>query len=522
MVGRWLMAQQTRLVWALSVSLFILGALVTIFFRYPGLDQSFLFLIAWEYVSGKELYVDIYDLPSSVFLHSIPVLLHTWLGWPLVVSWDVFVFLLCSLGGLLYATLVSGNFLWPGLIWAATSLLTFDDYIVGQREFWFILFWVPYLAARLRIIPAAHVAFQTLAGFCVGFMISVKPHFALFVLLIDLPLFLTMGRATAMLPFTALVAAGVSQIIAFFVTSDFSNFLRVIKLLDYYATIGFNFHDTFRYIFTSVSFWLMLILSASAWGLGRPRNRLTILLGLCIASAAVGLILMVLQGQPRPYYMTPVAFALIAAGYILLQELLPDKGSVQRIIPNWQMSLAVTICVTIPIVHGFTSQGLLVGLGHKYLLQNPQVAFVGRPDRDLFYDWVRANVPKNENIAVIALQPGFPALDPVLSLVRLQRRAFSRSPVLQFHVRAAIASGDADRTDQAIDLLISDIESSNAGWLFIRRGGPGPPLQDVSVALRDIAKFDKWRRANFVAYDQFGDHETFSDYEVYRSVSAAR
>lgn len=453
-------SKNRRYIWLFSILLFAAGTLYTLFFRYPGLDQSYLLLTAWEFVAGKKLYVDIYDLTPSAFLHSIPVLLHLWLDWSLVFSWNVFSLLLSVLSGLLYSKLVADpKFRWLGLIWAAILLLAFD---------------------------------------------------ALFILLIDLPLFVILRRATAFWPFAAMIVSGIVQVVLFFIFISIDDFRQATELIDYYHTVGFNYLATLRYCFESINIWLVFLFLGIFWRFRHPCNGRAIFVVLCLATGGVGLLLMIIQGQPRPIYTIPTAVSIISAALALLQNIFLDKRNGTNAIPAWHIKICAMACMAIPVIYSVSFCGLLVGLGRKYILQNDRVENVGRPNHDLFYDWVRTRLPDDENIAVIALEPGYPALDPVLSLVRLQRRSFSRMPALQFYLRSAILSGKRESIDHAIDLAISDIESSNASWLIIRRGGPGAPLQDVVMSLHNQPKFADWRRANFQTF------ETVGQYEVYR------
>jgi hypothetical protein len=52
-----------------------------------------------------------------------------------------------------------------GALWAAAFLLMYDDFNTGQHEYLFILFWIPYLANRVRLSDSDNRVAQAASGF---------------------------------------------------------------------------------------------------------------------------------------------------------------------------------------------------------------------------------------------------------------------------------------------------------------------------------------------------------------------
>jgi len=486
-----------------SVAIFALpcsAALFGLLFRYPGLDQSYLLLTAWEFVAGKGLYVGVYDLPPSALFHSLPILLHNVSGLSVVFSWNALCASLCCLSGFLFFRFVTGRsqriF---AIVWTLVLLLAFDDYVMGAREFLFAIFWIPYLGARLNVQDDRHHLSEVVVGGMVGFFIAVKPYFALYVILIDLPLFFLRKKRSATLPFVAMVVSGLIQIILFLMLCEVSRVLEVIRQIAYYRTVGFNYTGTIAYIISSLTPWLSAAI-AIIYFAAKPFGKLSTLFALCLITSLVTIALMIVQGQPRPIYLTPAALSNVAAAGIIAQHC-RDCGT-----NRWMLSRVFGAAVLVPVFYAFTAHGLLIGIFKKYALDDEHVETIGRPAHDEFLEWVTSHVPQHENIGVIALQPGYPAMDPILSLLRLDRRAFGRMPVLNFPLRAALFSNDAEEKAKRVREIIEDFEQADIRWLIVRRDGPGPPIQNVWVALEGIPTFQAWLNSRFKPTPGFGHY----------------
>ena len=73
-------------------------------------------------------------------------------GWPIIAWFNFIVSAMAVLSGMLFGFAAPSNYrLASGAFWTAFLLLAAHDYFFGQREYFFVMAWVPYLYCRCGI-----------------------------------------------------------------------------------------------------------------------------------------------------------------------------------------------------------------------------------------------------------------------------------------------------------------------------------------------------------------------------------
>src|SRR5262249_51646749 len=150
-------------------------------------------------------------------LHVPPILAFQWFKLPIITAWNAYMVVWCALSAYLFASLVeTRKHVALGCFWFVITLLGFDDYDLGQRDFFFSLAWFPYLAGRLlRSTSRPSISLVT-SGLLLSIIICAKPTLAAFVLLVDIPILLLGRRRQSFLPLFSLLFGGALQLLHFF------------------------------------------------------------------------------------------------------------------------------------------------------------------------------------------------------------------------------------------------------------------------------------------------------------------
>src|SRR5262249_17143553 len=133
---------------AVGVLLLILAFALSVFGRDIYVDQAFFILITQQWNLGHPMYTFLVDggPPPLYFLHLISGLISNFTALPNVLSFNLVVSSFAIFSGLLVGLCSEKpwQFL-TGLFWSTFVLISANDTIFGQREYFFMLAWIPYL-----------------------------------------------------------------------------------------------------------------------------------------------------------------------------------------------------------------------------------------------------------------------------------------------------------------------------------------------------------------------------------------
>ena len=493
---------------AILLASFALG--IALRLRMTGVDQPYLMIIAQEVLFGHHR--QFMDFPSSVIIHAPPLFVFHFLGWPIVLSWNIYLAILCAISAGTFAYRMDTKrpaILW--CLWFGLILLLFDDTLIGQREYFFSIFWYPYLVARLNKLRGRFALWlDLLCGALLSVAICAKFYFAAFVLLIDIPLIL--GRREQSYPaFWAMVVGGIIQTAVFFFSFGFDLSQIRLRMGSYYGAVGLDYASVWNYLLGVPAVYFSFTAIALVLAL-RVLMRLPITYVLaCAASGGICLVLAVLQGHPRPYTLIPLFLAALAcsleAAFSRTAESLVEEQ--RPAIAGGRALMAASGAATAVAVLVWDS-----GLVHAVLMRNfsnqSEYARIGPVPDDEYMSWIRKHVAPNEDVDVIALQyGGTSTFDPVLSTIRLGRRVNSANPILQFPLRAALVSGDKERISAAWDALIDEITVGSPAWIVIRRTTPTPMAPDFVKTIEAEPRFYSWLMSHYALCDEFGPYVSY-------------
>jgi hypothetical protein len=509
-------SSRKRTVVAISAIAVVGAALATALFgRMAGVDQSYLMLIAQEVYLGRAQYTQLLDLQplSSIYIHSPAIVLFRVFGFPVMEGWNLYLVVLSAVSAYLFGMRAEVTnrpaFM---LVWFVCLALGFDDHLFGQRDFFFVVVWFPYVAARLSGTGKGFSVADVVLGLLLSMIVCAKPLFAIFVLAIDLPILLFCRKRQAFTPFIALVAGGVLQLLHFFLLEPVSEYFALAAKMDYYSTVGYRLLPSLIAFFGTSEIYVLAVVIGILLFVVPRRSKLGRFVLACGMTGLLSFIIGILQGHPRNYYFIPVVTAAVAAALYATfykpddsTEQTKSRGTVRG------ASLLLMAALVVSIVQVFFMEG---GAGRalwkKYIRGYPDTARIGQSVKDPYVDWVQQHVRKDEEVSVIALQYGTTsAWDPILSTLRLGRRVNSYAPVLQFPLRGDLVSGDEQRISKAWDRLKEEITSANSDWVIIRRTAPEPLEPDFLSLIRKHPHFHDWLVANFPHQEQFGEYVAF-------------
>ncbi len=502
---------------AIVASLFCAVAfLLSAFGRDILIDQAIFVLHAQQWLLGRELYVNIQDVhpPQIYILHELPVLLSLATHWTIVFSFNLTVSLLAVFSGYLFGSATHAPYrMIAGALWASALLLAAHDYFFGQREYFFILAWVPYLLIRTGSGEPPRWT-QIASGALLGFLICVKPHFALIAGGTEAWLWLRWKNQCRLLPFIVFISVGAIQLAIFFTLFSFSAYLHDIQIFDYYNGVGIRYIDTLVGILRSPILLESLVGGVLVVGPIATKGRLHPFMEACIATFVLGLVLSVLQGLFRTYYLIPVYFAII--GMLVASLCRPRLDVHLRCFMSYPFAyetwvLSAMACFLVFAYQPYT--GILRLAGKKYL-EGLQYQEFGGVHPDPFADWVTTHVPARDTISIVAPQYGAVLSDPILSMLHMGRPVISRTAGLELNFSIAEATHNKPSGCQATDGIRRDIVESDSRWVFIRRDMPAWASTSAG-GKNPIAHFQRypafwrWFSDSFNASDQFGMYSVY-------------
>jgi hypothetical protein len=306
---------------ALSFALLAAGVAVAVFIRSVGVDTAALILQAQEYIARRSLYDQILDPhpPTNSLVHAFPILMHTWFDFDTIRSWNAYLIFLSILSAAIFASAVPFRHkLAFGGLWAAAFLLMYDDFNTGQREYLFILFWIPYLANRIRLGDSDNRLAQAASGFLAGIVICAKPYFAVFAAASELILIPLARNQTRWIPLLLIIVSGAVQVAIFFIFYSVGLFLENLRQIDYYNTVGTKYEETITVLAGSIVFQTSVLYFVGYFLLfvGHHCGSRTFHV-LCFVTVIIGVGLGIFQGSPRLYYLIPGTMATIASALVL-------------------------------------------------------------------------------------------------------------------------------------------------------------------------------------------------------------
>jgi hypothetical protein len=508
-----------RILWlmlhAVGALLLILAFALSVFGRDIFVDQAFFVLVDQQWSLGRPLYTYLIEAhpPPLHFLHLIPILISNFTTLSSVLSFNLMASSLAIFSGILVG--LSSDKPWQflsGLFWSTFVLISANDYIFGQREYFFMLAWIPYLLARCGSGTPSRWT-QAVAGAFAGFMVCIKPHFIVVVAGTEAVIWIFHRMRCRTLPFVVLILSGVAQIAVFLCFFDVKSYVEfLIQFNDnYYGRVGFHFLDVTNALLASTSSCCSFLISIFALLLIPFRSRLKPFIDGAIASVACGYILIILQSYFRAYYL-PLLY--LPAGSIVLMTITHGPEQITAAQLGWRKPLyplvvALSSYLLWLIISG--SEVAIIQSAYARYRYGTQIQAFGGIKPDPFVDWVNAHVPPDSIITVLGL-PGDAYFDPMASMVRLGRPIPSHRPGWEddFSDLTIYAVGTASKSAMMIQ---QNIENAKVEWLFVRR----------SMLSWDEFKSDdpvEWLRRSPLVWNWFGatfvETDRFNQYSVYR------
>ena len=516
-----------------AIALAIVAFALSTIGRGITIDQSLFLLRAQLWLTGRSLYVDVQDVspPPIYFLNALPTLISRASGWPIIFSFNFLTSSFAVLSGILLGTAGAPRYrLLTGAAWASILLLV-HNYYFGQREYMFVLAWVPYLACRTGVGTPPRWA-QIGSGMLLGFMICLKPHFALIVAGAEVWIWLRCRSGALLAPFVAFFASGAFQVFIFLIFFDLDAYRRSVEGDTYYSALGLHYGDAIGVLFRSNVAWLTLVGCALALGPVLSRGKLRPFIEATFATVLFGALLMVLQGIARGYYYIPLYLPVLGMLVVLVCRppgeaewrvrvilALRSAGSMvwRRRASRDGYGIWISAVLLLSLFFMTSSSTGIGVLAAKWYLLGKRTPIFGEPNGDPFVTWVRAHVPARDGISVIAPQYGEFFGDPIISMLRLNRVLFSQTTGLALDLSLAEAVGDRRAGCRAVGVLRRDIVTSNSKWVFIRREMPvwaSAQGNDPLIHFQHYPVFWDWFLDHYAPTDQF------DRYTVYRRIAA--
>jgi hypothetical protein len=506
-----------RIVWlmfhAVGALFLILAFALSVFGRDIYVDQAFFLAFAKQWTLGRPLYTYLLEAhpPPAHFLHLIPTLISNITTLPPVVSFNLVASSLALFSGILVglSSEKPRQFL-IGSFWSTFALLSANDYIFGQREYFFMLAWIPYLLVRCGSgTPSLWT--QAVAGAFAGFMVCIKPHFALVLAGSEAVIWALHRKRSRSTPFLALIVSGAIQVAIFFIFFDVRSYLEFIIRFNegYYGRVGFHYRDVVDSLLTSIASRSSFVIAIFAAFLIPFRDRLRPFIDGAVASVAWGYILIILQGFFRPYYL-PLLY--LPAGAIALIMVAHGSEQMAAAYHGWRKLLyPLIVALSSCLVWFIMSDAGIVHSAYVRYRYGVQTQAFGGIKPDPVVDWVNTHVPPDSVMTVLGTY-GLVYFDPLASMVRLGRPIFSHRPGAEedFSDTTIYAAGAASPSAMIIQ---QDIENAKVEWLLIRRSMSswGEFKSDDPVEwFRRSPLVWNWFSTTFVETDRF------DQYSVYR------
>lgn len=449
--------------------------------------------------------------PQIYYLHALPVLLSWATNWSIVFSFNLIVSLLALFSGFLFGVCAPPGYRTiAGALWASSLLLAAHDYFFGQREYFFVLAWMPYLLSRTGAGAPPRRA-QITSGALLGFLICVKPHFALIAAGTEAWLWLRWRAQCRLLPFFAFVAVGALQVVIFLVFFDFDAYRHGVQMFNrYYEALGLHYLDTLFAMLESGIFLLSLLGALMAMVTANERQRPFMEAG--AATIILGIALAVLQGTFRPYYVIPMYFPAMAMLIAMTSQSRQDMKWRRFFSVPFAYGIWMCLAGLCLVVFAYQPSTGILRLAGKRYVQGYQYPIFGGIRPDPFADWVIAHVPLHDVVSIIAPQYGLALGDPIISMLHLGRPVLSRATGLELIFSVAEATGDRRAGCEEVDDIRRDLIDSNTDWLFIRREMPpwaSAGGVDPLTHFQHYPSFWRWFNGSFSHSDQFGKYAVY-------------
>jgi hypothetical protein len=503
---------------AIAAGLAGLSFAISVFWRGVMVDQAFFLLVAQQWALGRKLYVDLGDVhpPPFYMLHVIPIYLSNATGWPLVLSFNLIMSLLVVLSGVLVALASSRLRVLTGTLWITAIILVANDYIFANREYLFMLAWVPYVMARAGHDGTPSHATLVGAGAFAGFMICIKPHFALISAGVEAWLWLFHRSRSRLLPFVSFIVSAAVQVVIFLLFFDIVSYFYDLGMgVDYYSVIGLpNYANVLKTLLTNgLSLYSLLVCVVAVIFISKSSS-IRALVEAFAVTVGTATLLIILQGWFRPYYL-----ALLYAPAIGLSIVWILHGPSHIMGPHpFFRQLVYVVTALLALCYFWRISDYDSGIrrrAYQRYFEGYRVYAFGPLDGDPFMEYVERRVPPSDVVSVMGSY-GQKYQDPIVSMVRLGRPVPSRYPGLEYAFALTLHAGNMAKANEAAKNIKEDLERSGVEWLFVRQGDEDPPAANFADNFKKFPVLGDWFAANFVAADRF------DKYVVYRRKAPTR
>lgn len=302
--------------WLLPGVFLVLPLLWVIAYFFPPLNQdvAVILSVAERWMDGERLYRDMIDVnPPLIFMLSlIPVALAKVL--PIDTASAL---ILCVLALTVWAVWASYRlmtalavseknslqlFLLPLLIF---NLIVFPSEMFGQREHLMACAMIPYLllAAMRCDEKKVSVAFALMISIIAAIGFSLKPHFLMIVLAVELYLLFVRGLGPTLrdqVPWVMVMTMAAYVVFAWYVTPEYFSFVLPLVVKDYEAISGVSYFSITTSKHLGPYLFVAIPLTVTAFGRRWPHvMRLTGIVTLAAALAGVS------QDKGWPYHLLP-------------------------------------------------------------------------------------------------------------------------------------------------------------------------------------------------------------------------
>jgi len=298
------------------------GGLLLEFSHRIGHDVGWLLVATNRLLDGANIYADDvidFNPPLILYLFSPPVAASRWLGFSEIGSFRIYAALLAAASLLLSNSILKGvlrheraqvrRYL---LVLLAAVLIIDVSGSFGQREHFMVILLTPYLlviTARVQALDLRTLQ-MVLAAIAGGLAISLKPHYVL--LLVVLELYVAVRRRSRLAwlrpDLLIVVSVGLLYLVSLFVFTPAYPFFVLPLSLDTYWVYQKPLHRL-----VSIQHLPLFLLPAVAVAVLRRTRALRELGWVLLLSAACSYVAYCLQGTGWPYHLLPCRSAAIAA-----------------------------------------------------------------------------------------------------------------------------------------------------------------------------------------------------------------
>jgi hypothetical protein len=486
---------------AAAVACACLALFISVDGRGIQINQAQFLLIAQQWLSGRRMYLDLGDIhpPPMHMLSATVVLLADYTGWSYTFAFNFFCNALVLLSGVLFG-LASPRFrVVAGSFWICALVFTANDIVFADRDYLFMIGWVPYLLARTAL-RQNHSVTMVASGALAGYLICIKPHFLVIFAGTELWLLVAYHKKCPLLPLAAMILSGLLQLAIFVAFFDVKAYIDAFSVFDYYGVNGFHRWQTFLELLTTPYVYYGIVVSLVCPFLLPRSSPLRRLAEAVCATVITAVAMLVLHGAYRFYYAA--LFFLPAAGLLITCVVSGPREFVGDSLVRKAATFLLVCVASVAFFAKMTGNGIRIQARLHYLDGIETVAF-GNLRGDPFMAYVEKNVPESAGIYTFGDGPGVPFGDPIVSMVRMKRPVPSKYPGLDYDLTFAAATRNTTNAIKATERLRFDLDNY-ADW-FVTAGAIG--------LLRNYPAFWSWFEQNFHEVDRF------DRYVVYRRTS---